>query len=176
METMKLQKKATALAMLDPKIVVPAVRAALQTDPRLMIKSRDVRGRDRRRLDHRDLPAHGDGGEGLAFTFQIILWLWFTVLFANFAEAVAEGRGKAQADVAAQDLRPRPWPLLRRRTGHDRKVPGTYLKIGDFVVVEAGDIIPADGEVIEGIAASTSRRSPENPRRSSAKPAATARR
>ncbi|MGO4842720.1 potassium-transporting ATPase subunit B, partial [Rhizobiaceae sp. 2RAB30] len=85
--------------------------------------------------------------------FQIILWLWFTVLFANFAEAVAEGRGKAQADSLRKARTETQAKLL---SGDDRTrfrmVPGTSLKVGDVVIVEAGDIIPSDGEVIEGVA------------------------
>ena len=78
------------------------------------------------------------------------LWLWFTVLFANFAEAVAEGRGKAQADSlrkARKDTMAR-----RLRNGREEKVPAPDLQKGDLVVCEAGDIIPADGDVVEGIA------------------------
>ena len=93
------------------------------------------------------------GGGDLGFSFQIILWLWFTVLFANFAEAVAEGRGKAQADSLR---RARTETQAKLLTGEDRTkykmVPGTSLKVGDVVIVEAGDIIPSDGEVIEGVA------------------------
>jgi K+-transporting ATPase ATPase B chain len=92
------------------------------------------------------------GSESLAFTFQIILWLWFTVLFANFAEAVAEGRGKAQAESLRKTRTESQAKLL---TGSDktyRLVSGTSLKVGDIVLVEAGDNIPSDGEVIEGVA------------------------
>ena len=93
------------------------------------------------------------GGANLGFEFQIVLWLWFTVLFANFAEAVAEGRGKAQADALRRTRTETQAKLL---VGADRsnyrRVPGTSLKVGDVVVVEAGDTIPSDGEVIEGIA------------------------
>ncbi|MGP8199947.1 MAG: potassium-transporting ATPase subunit KdpB [Limisphaerales bacterium] len=84
------------------------------------------------------------------FIFQLALWLWFTVLFANFAEAVAEGRGKAQAD----SLRKSRKETIARRL-HDKReepVPATELQKGDLVVCEAGDIIPADGDVVEGIA------------------------
>src|SRR5512147_1245685 len=101
METMKLQKKTTASAMLDPRIVVPAIRAAFtKLDPRLMIRNPvmfvvEVVAALTTVIFLRDVVT---GGADLGFTFQIILWLWFTVLFANFAEAVAEGRGKAQAD------------------------------------------------------------------------------
>ena len=85
-----------------------------------------------------------------AFTVQIALWLWFTVLFANFAEALAEGRGKAHANA----LRSTRTKTLARKMEHGktREVPATDLRRGDIVVCETGDIIPADGEVIEGIA------------------------
>jgi K+-transporting ATPase ATPase B chain len=84
------------------------------------------------------------------FVGQISLWLWFTVLFANFAEAVAEGRGKAQA---AALRRARSETLARRIVdGREEQVPSTQLKKGDIVVCEAGDIVPGDGDVIEGIA------------------------
>ncbi|MFG1394252.1 potassium-transporting ATPase subunit KdpB [Xanthobacter agilis] len=93
------------------------------------------------------------GGASLGFSFQIVLWLWFTVLFANFAEAVAEGRGKAQADALR---RTRTETLAKLLANGDRTtftlVPGTSLKVGDIVLVEIGDIIPSDGEVIEGVA------------------------
>ena len=85
------------------------------------------------------------------FTFQIALWLWFTVLFANFAEAMAEGRGKAQAD----SLRRAKTTTSARKvlaSGKEEIVPATALRKGDLFVCEAGDPIPADGDVIEGIA------------------------
>lgn len=93
------------------------------------------------------------GAEGLGFSFQIILWLWFTVLFANFAEAVAEGRGKAQAESLRRTRTETQAKLLPSADLRDWKsVPGTSLKLNDIVLVEAGDIIPSDGEIIEGIA------------------------
>ncbi len=84
------------------------------------------------------------------FNIQITLWLWLTVLFANFAEAVAEGRGKAQAE----SLRKMRTKTIARRlvNGREEKIPATELKVGDIVICEADDIIPGDGEVIEGIA------------------------
>ncbi|MET8845720.1 potassium-transporting ATPase subunit KdpB [Amycolatopsis sp. NPDC004625] len=85
------------------------------------------------------------------FTILIAVWLWFTVLFANLAEAVAEGRGKAQAE----SLRRSKKETVARRlteTGSEEQVPGVELKIGDLVVVEAGQVIPGDGDVVEGIA------------------------
>src|SRR2546427_618351 len=155
METMKLQKKVNASAMLDPKIVVPAIRAAFaKLDPRLMIKNPvmfvvEIVAALTTIIFVRDLVT---GGENLAFTFQIILWLWFTVLFANFAEAVAEGRGKAQAESLKKTRTESQAKLL---TGSDktfRLVPGTALKVGDIVLVGAGNNIPSAGEVIEGVA------------------------
>jgi K+-transporting ATPase ATPase B chain len=84
------------------------------------------------------------------FVAQLAIWLWFTVLFANFAEAMAEGRGKAQA---ATLRRMRTTSMARRlRNGREEKVPATDLQKGNLVVCEVGDIIPADGDVIEGIA------------------------
>ena len=116
----------------------------------------DVRGRDRRRAHHASSSCATlqPAARHLGFTFQIILWLWITVLFANFAEAVAEGRGKAQAATLRRRA-PRRWPsgcIARQRARTDRRSPRRDLKQGDIVLVEAGDLIPSDGEVIEGIA------------------------
>ncbi|MGY5079188.1 potassium-transporting ATPase subunit KdpB [Streptomyces nigrescens] len=84
------------------------------------------------------------------FGWVIAAWLWLTVIFANLAEAVAEGRGKAQADTlrkAKTDT------VARRLNGEvEEQVPGTELRIGDLVVCEAGDVIPGDGDVVEGVA------------------------
>ncbi|HEY3465929.1 MAG TPA: potassium-transporting ATPase subunit KdpB [Amycolatopsis sp.] len=85
------------------------------------------------------------------FTILIAGWLWFTVVFANLAEAVAEGRGKAQAE----SLRRAKKETVARRlteTGAEEQVPGVDLRVGDLVVVEAGQVIPGDGDVVEGIA------------------------
>ncbi|MGW2403829.1 potassium-transporting ATPase subunit KdpB [Streptomyces sp. NPDC001739] len=84
------------------------------------------------------------------FGWAIAVWLWLTVIFANLAEAVAEGRGKAQADT----LRKAKTDTVARRLhdGMEEQVPGTELRIGDLVVCEAGDIIPGDGDVVEGVA------------------------
>jgi potassium-transporting ATPase ATP-binding subunit len=84
------------------------------------------------------------------FDLQITLWLWFTVLFANFAEAMAEGRGKAQAE----SLRKTKTESMARRlvSGREEQVPASALRKGDVVICEPGDLIPGDGEVIEGIA------------------------
>ncbi len=99
----------------------------------------------------RDLLA--GGSQHLGFTFQIILWLWVTVLFANFAEAVAEGRGKAQAATLRKARTETPAKRLASLTATNwQTVPAPELKQGDIVLVEAGDLIPSDGDVVEGIA------------------------
>ncbi len=91
------------------------------------------------------------GASGTGFGVQIALWLWFTVLFANFAEAMAEARGKAQADT----LRKTKTDVIGKRLlsgGRTEQVPASALRAGDVVVAEAGETIPGDGEVIEGVA------------------------
>jgi len=91
------------------------------------------------------------GGAGFKFNLQITLWLWFTVVFANFAEAMAEGRGKAQADTLR---RARSETIANRILGGGKveKIPSSKLKAGDLVYVSAGEFIPSDGEIIEGVA------------------------
>ncbi|WP_426620958.1 potassium-transporting ATPase subunit KdpB [Leptospira interrogans serovar Hebdomadis] len=85
-----------------------------------------------------------------SFNLQISLWLWFTVLFANFAEAIAEGRGKARTDSLKKT---RSNIIAKKLVGNKiENVPGSLLKIGDIVICEAGDLIPGDGEILEGIA------------------------
>src|SRR5664279_2444082 len=135
----KLNKRMPVSAMLDPRVMIKSpvmfvveVVAALTT----VIFVRDLL----------------TGGANLGFTFQIILWLWFTVLFANFAEAVAEGRGKAQAESLRKTRIESQAKLLMGSDKNYRLVSGTSLKVGDIVLVEAGDNIPSDGEVIEGVA------------------------
>jgi cation transport ATPase len=137
-------EKVTASTMLDPKILVPAIKSAfVKLDPRLMMKNPvmfvvEVVAALTTVIFLRDLVT---SGENVGFTFQIILWLWFTVLFANFAEAVAEGRGKAQAESLKKTWTESQAKLL---TGSDktyRLVSGTALKVGDIVLVEAGDNI-----------------------------------
>ena len=96
---------------------------------------------------------HGAEGQSLAgwVSVQIALWLWFTVMFANFAEAMAEGRGKAQADNLRKTRTETQATVLR--DDHEIKVPATSLRRGDVVMVRAGEMIPGDGEVVEGVAA-----------------------
>jgi K+-transporting ATPase ATPase B chain len=96
----------------------------------------------------------GQGEAPAGFIFGISVWLWFTVLFANFAEAMAEGRGKAQAEAlrrTRQDVQAKRLPRPERGAAITR-VAGSSLRQGDVVLVEAGDVIPGDGEVIEGVA------------------------
>lgn len=85
------------------------------------------------------------------FTALVIVFLWFTVLFANFAEAMAEGRGKAQADTLRK-ARTQTTAMVRRKDGSLVEVGATELKVGDLCVVEAGQVIPGDGDVVEGVA------------------------
>jgi len=95
------------------------------------------------------------GGAHLLFNLQITIWLWFTVLFANFAEAMAEGRGKAQADAlrkAKVDAVARRIPSGRVDDPTEERIPATRLRKGDLVICEANDTIPGDGDVIEGVA------------------------
>ena len=148
--------QAKSASILDSRILVPAIIAAFtKLNPRTLARNpvmfvvatvsvlTTV-------LFLRDLVT---GGADLGFSFQINLWLWFTVLFANFAEAVAEGRGKAQADSLRRARSETQAKLLSAGSTTDyRMVPGTSLKVGDLVLVEAGDIIPSDGEVVEGVA------------------------
>jgi potassium-transporting ATPase ATP-binding subunit len=156
METSTLRKSMPVSALFDPKIVLPAIGSSfVKLDPRTLMKNPvmfvlEVVTALTTVILIRDLVT---GGGHILFEFQIILWLWFTVLFANFAEAVAEGRGKAQADALR---RQRSETQAKVLNGLDRQnfklVPSTALKVGDIVLVEAGDMIPSDGEVIEGMA------------------------
>jgi potassium-transporting ATPase ATP-binding subunit len=156
MATYILRQRIAVSALTQPKILIPAIGSAFaKLDPRVLIKNPvmfvvEVVAALTTVILLRDLAI---GGANLAFTFQIVLWLWFTVLFANFAEAVAEGRGKAQAESLRRTRTETQAKLLTNadRTKY-KTVPGISLKVGDVVLVEAGDIIPSDGEVIEGVA------------------------
>ncbi|MBV8912118.1 MAG: potassium-transporting ATPase subunit KdpB [Acetobacteraceae bacterium] len=158
-----LTRRGAKTSMLDPAILIPAIGPSFRKlDPRLLLRNPvmfvvEVVAALVTVLFVRDLVTGGD--HGLGFSLQIIVWLWLTVLFANFAEAVAEGRGKAQAATLRR---------ARTETHAKRLLPGTDgqyaatglwepvlapdLQQGDFVLVEAGDTIPSDGEVVEGIA------------------------
>ena len=155
METSQLRKRMPVTALTDPKIVMPAMGSAFaKLDPRTMMKNPvmfvvEAVAALTTVLLLRDWM---NGADHLGFTFQIVIWLWFTVLFANFAEAVAEGRGKAQAASLRQTREETKAKLIV--DGKDLVVPtpAGELKPGHVVLVEAGDLIPSDGEVIEGVA------------------------
>src|SRR5262245_27924930 len=138
----------------------PLIRAALvdslrKLDPRVMAKNPvmfvvEVGSVLTTLIWLRDLVAPSAGALPTWFTAQVSLWLWFTVVFANFAEALAEGRGKAQA-AALRGVRQE--TVARKLVGgREEQVTASALRKGDVVVVEAGQVIPGDGEVIEGIA------------------------
>jgi K+-transporting ATPase ATPase B chain len=143
-----------AAAMLDAKILWPALgQAFVKLDPRLLWRNPvmfvvAIVSTLTTVLFVRDLAT---GAAHLGFALQINIWLWFTVLFANFAEAVAEGRGKAQA-ASLRRAKTEAMAYRLLPDGRAETVPGTALRQGDVVLVQAGDIIPGDGEVIEGVA------------------------
>ncbi len=156
MKTSYIRKQMPVSALFDPKILLPAIGSAFtKLDPRTLIKNPvmfvlEVVSALTTVILLRDLVTRG--GQ-IGFEFQIVVWLWFTVLFANFSEAIAEGRGKAQADSLRKTRTETQAKLLTGPSRSNYKtVPGTSLKVGDVVIVEAGDTIPSDGEVIEGIA------------------------
>jgi K+-transporting ATPase ATPase B chain len=144
------------ISLLDPKILAPAlVDSFKKLRPRLLARNPvmfvvGVGSVLTTVLSIRDLIAPPAGAAPIWFTLTVSLWLWFTVLFANFAEAIAEGRGKAQA---ATLRKMRKETTARRLVGQrEEPVPASRLRKGDRVVVEAGELVPGDGEVVEGIA------------------------
>src|ERR1700726_1929954 len=157
MDSSSQRKRTPASALFDAKIVVPAIGSAfVKLDPRQLMTNPvmfvlEIVTMVTTVILIRDLVT---GGTHIGFEFQIILWLWFTVLFANFAEAVAEGRGKAQADTLRRQRTETQAKLVSGAGDSQsyRLLPSTELKVGNVVLVEAGDLIPSDGEVIEGMA------------------------
>ncbi|HUB15029.1 MAG TPA: potassium-transporting ATPase subunit KdpB, partial [Acetobacteraceae bacterium] len=152
-----INKRAGRSSMLDTAILVPAIGEAFaKLNPRVMLKNPvmfvvEIVAALTTIIFLRELIT--GGGTHLGVTFQIIVWLWLTVVFANFAEAVAEGRGKAQA---ATLRRARTETMAKRlatinATSYE-EVGAPRLQPGDIVLVEAGDLIPSDGDVVEGIA------------------------
>jgi potassium-transporting ATPase ATP-binding subunit len=144
------------LSLFDPAILRTAAAESLRKlDPRLVARNPvmfvvEVGSVLTTLLWLRDRLLHPAGAAPGWFTLSVSLWLWFTVVFANLAEAVAEGRGKAQADTLRR---------MRRETtarklagGKEEQVPASSLRKGDEVLVEAGQVIPGDGEIVEGIA------------------------
>jgi K+-transporting ATPase ATPase B chain len=149
-------KNVRAVSAWEGPLLRAAARGSVRKlDPRLMVKNPvmlvvEVGSVLTTLLWIRDLVAPSAAAQAAWFTGNVALWLWFTVLFANFAEALAEGRGKAQA-AALRGLRQE--TVARKLVdGREQRVPASSLRKGDVVVVEAGQVIPGDGEVIEGIA------------------------
>jgi K+-transporting ATPase ATPase B chain len=149
-----MSKDHKAPGLLDPAILFPAMRdAVVKLDPRQLARNpvifvTEVVAAVVTILFLRDLA--GNPAKA-GFSGQIAAWLWFTVLFATFAEAIAEGRGRAQAN----SLKAATAELVARRlagTGQTEAVAASSLKIGDIVLVAAGELIPGDGEVIDGVA------------------------
>ncbi len=144
------------ITLLDGHLAAQAMKVAIRKlDPRTLVRNPvmfvvEVVALVATLILIRDVVV-GDGN--IAFIGQIVAWLWFTVLFANFAEAVAEGRGKARADTLRTLHQETQARRLRSASATDFElVPSSLLKSDDIVLVQAGDVIPADGEAIEGIA------------------------
>jgi K+-transporting ATPase ATPase B chain len=141
-------------SLFDPNIVTRALgEAFVKLDPRTMMKNPvmfvvEVGSLITSIYVVRNLLA---GHHTLRFDLQITLWLWFTVLFANFAEAMAEGRGKAQAD-ALRRAKSETTAIRLRADGTTEEAPSADLRSGDICLIVAGNMIPGDGEVIEGVA------------------------
>ena len=150
--------KHKTVSMFDPAIVRSAIKDSFtKLDPRTLYKNPvmfvvAIGSLLTTILLIRDIAAGQTTGSPVWFTAAVTLWLWFTVVFANFAEAVAEGRGKAQADT----LRKMRQETVARRVVAGRAepetIPASQLRKDDLVVIEAGQLIPGDGEIVEGIA------------------------
>ena len=152
-----MNTRAVASTILAPAVLGPAARDAfLKLDPRHMMRNPVIFVTEAVAalvtiLWLRDIVTRAPSG----FSGQIAAWLWFTVLFATFAEAVAEGRGKAQAASLRQsrtDARAKRYVERGTTQGRTETVGSADLRVGDVVLVEAGDLIPSDGEIIEGVA------------------------
>src|SRR6266853_2249862 len=160
-ETGLYKRQLRSLSIFDRSLIVPAIWASFRKlDPRTLVKNPvmfcvEIVSVLTTIFFLRDLIV-GSGtvvGTNALFSGQITVWLWFTVLFANFAEAVAEGRGKAQADALRRTRTETKGKRLQAANSRNFElVDATALKAGDLVLVEAGDLIPSDGEVIEGVA------------------------
>src|SRR6202789_3776841 len=153
-----MSKNTRAQGLFDPTIIgAAAVDALRKLDPRKLAKNpvifvTEVVSLVVTGFFVRDILAQN--GSAL-FSGQIAFWLWFTVLFANFAEAVAEGRGKAQADALRKtrtDTRAKRYVDSKNLGGGVEGVNALDLRLGDVVLVEANEVIPGDGEILEGVA------------------------
>src|SRR3989449_11223435 len=151
-ETQLISKAARARPLFDPEILRRATKESfIKLNPRMVAKNPvmfvvEVGAALTTVFVIKDAAT---GAGGLLFGVQIALWLWFTVLFANFAEAMAEARGKAQADNLRKTKTDR---MARKRlpNGKTELVAASRLRSGDMVYCEAGDLIPGDGEVVGG--------------------------
>lgn len=146
-----MSSKKKGRSLWDKKIVKEALLESVKKlDPRMMIKNPVMFVVEIGSLLSTYFALKSIGEKGFGFTLAVALWLWFTVLFANFAEAMAEGRGKAQAAT----LRKTKTETKAKLVAGDgiKEISAPELKKDDVVLVEAGDIIPGDGEVIEGVA------------------------
>lgn len=136
---------------MDKNLIMPAIKESfLKLDPRVQMKNPVMFVTLIGAVITTAYVIFGIGQGSKIFEFQISLWLWFTVLFANFAEAVAEGRGKAQAESLKKTRTQTVARLLNGK--NETKISAAELRKGNLVVCETGDIIPGDGEVIDGIA------------------------
>src|SRR4030042_5320895 len=161
-----MARKTQKRSLLDPLIVKRAIKDAVRKlAPRPVARNPvmfvvEIGSILTTLLIFRDIVVGNTGN--LLFTVQVTLWLWFTVLFANFAEAMAEGRGKAQADTLRKAKTETVANLIIASIGGSiakgieqvktELIPASKLRKGDVVLVRAGEIIPGDGEVIEGVA------------------------
>src|SRR6202158_171020 len=142
---------AKALSIFDPTIIVPAIGDSFKKlNPMTLARNPVMFVTEVGALITTVLLVIGHGAH-FGFQLQIAVWLWFTVLFANFAEAMAEGRGKAQAK-ALRATRTETFANRLKSDGTVEKIAANLLRKGDVVVVAAGELIPGDGEVIEGAA------------------------
>ena len=139
-------------SIFDPAIIVPAIVASFQKlNPAHMLANPVMFVTEVGALITTTLLFTGGQGASFGFLLQITLWLWFTVIFANFAEAMAEGRGKAQAETLRKS-RTETKANRFRGDGALEEVPSDKLRKSDVVIVKAGEFIPGDGEIIEGAA------------------------
>ena len=143
-----MHSKRGAASLFDPAIMKRAVvDAFVKLDPRTMARNPVMFVVELGSVLTTFLAIRDTDG----FAALVAVWLWFTVLFANFAEAVAEGRGKAQADTLRK-TRADTVAMVRQADGSLKETPSPELQVGDLCVVVAGELIPGDGDIVEGIA------------------------
>ena len=143
--------RATSKSMFTAELIVPAIRDAFfKLHPRHLIRNPVMFVTASVALLLTILLVIGSDALATGFRLQLAVWLWLTVLFGTFAEALAEGRGKAQA----ASLRATKAELVAKRlkNGRTEELPASQLRAGNIVLVTTGDLIPADGEVVEGVA------------------------